>query len=243
MNKRALLEMSVETLDAAVAAARGGADRIELCENLPVGGVTPQTSLMRAVREQTRLPILVMIRPRGGDFCHSAEEFAQMQREIALAKTEGMDGVVLGILTREARVDIERVRELVELARPLPVTFHRAFDELEDLEQGLADVAATGAKRVLTSGGKATAEEGCQEIARLVKQAADHITILPGGGVRPSNLSKIARVTRAGEFHSGLSSLLPYPRWEHATFEAGVRELVRVLEEESRNLQPAPSAS
>jgi copper homeostasis protein len=243
MNKKALLEMSVETLDAAIAAVRGGADRIELCENLSVGGVTPSAELMRDARAQIKVPIFVMIRPRGGDFCYSPSEFSEMKSQIASVKSAGMDGVVFGILTKDGHVDVEQNEELALLSKPLPVTFHRAFDELRDLTQGLEDVIASGATRVLTSGGEPTAEEGCREIARLIRQASGRITILPGGGIRPANLSQIARETRASEFHSGLSNLLPYPRHEHLEFEAGVRQLVRLLEEESRNLEPAPSGN
>ena len=243
MKNRALLEMSVETLQAAVAAARGGADRIELCEDLTVGGVTPSAELMQAAREQVRLPIFVMIRARGGDFFYSAAEFEQMKRSIAVAHAAGMDGVVFGILTGDGRVDVERNRELAKLAQPLPVTFHRAFDELRDQEQGLEDIITAGASRVLTSGGEATAEEGCAQIRRLLRQAGERMVILPGGGIRPGNLSKIARETRAHEFHSGLSNLLAYPQDEHRQFEAGVRALIKVLEEESRNLEPAASGN
>jgi copper homeostasis protein len=242
MKNRALLEMSVETLDAAVAALRGGADRIELCENLSVGGVTPRAALMRAAREQIEIPIFAMIRSRGGDFLYTAEEFEEMKAGIRLAKAAKMDGIVLGILNPDGRVDVGRTAELIELADPLPATFHRAFDALSDLGEGLEDVIRTGATRLLTSGGKATAEEGYPEIAMLVRQARERITILPGGGIRPINLSRIARETRASEFHSGLSNLLPYPRREHQRFEAGVRELIRVLEQESSNLQPTSRA-
>jgi len=239
MKNRALLEMSVETLDAAVAAVRGGADRVELCEDLSVGGMTPNLDLIKATRGRLHIPIFVMIRPRGGDFCYSAAEFRRMKSEIAQAREAGMDGVVLGILTPEGRVDIERTGELVRLAKPLPATFHRAFDGLADLAQGLENVIATGATRVLTSGGMATADEGASAIERLLEQAGNRIVILPGGGIRPGNLSKIVRATRAAEFHSGLSNLLPHPGSNHREFEAGVRDLIKVLENESGRLATA----
>lgn len=241
MKTRAVLEISVDTLEAAVAAVRGGADRIELCENLSVGGVTPNVELMREARKHMSAPIFAMIRPRDGDFVYSAAEFEQMKKQIELARSAGMDGVVFGILKNDTQVDVARNSTLVRLAVPLPVTFHRAFDELANLKQGLEDVIATGATRVLTSGGAATAEEGCADIAQLVRQAGTRIIILPGGGVRPQNLSKIVRATRAAEFHSGLSNLLPAQQNGHAEFENGVRALIRVLEEESLNLQPARS--
>ena len=239
MKNRALLEMSVETLDAAVAAVRGGSDRVELCEDLSVGGMTPNLDLIKATRGRLHIPIFVMIRPRGGDFCYSPAEFRRMKEEIAQAKEAGMDGVVLGILTPEGQVDIERTGELVCLARPLPATFHRAFDGLADLAQGLENVIATGATRVLTSGGMATADEGASAIERLLEQARDRIVILPGGGIRPANLSKIVRTTGAAEFHSGLSNLLRHPGSNHREFEAGVRDLIKVLENESGRLATA----
>jgi copper homeostasis protein len=242
MTKRPLLEMSVETLDAAIAAASGGADRIELCEDLSIGGVTPRAELMRQARAQIRIPIFAMIRTRGGDFHYSAAEFAEMKAQIEFAKSARMDGVVLGILTPDGRVDVKRTAELAHLAYPLPVTFHRAFDELKDLQAGLEDVISGGATKLLTSGGAATAAEGAGALAGLLRQAGARITILPGGGIRPGNLRTIARETRASEFHSGLSNLLPPSGRGHEEFEAGVRELVKVLEEEARDLQPAPSA-
>lgn len=242
MTKRPLLEMSVDTLDAAIAAARGGADRIELCEDLSVGGITPCAELMQQARAQIRIPIFAMIRTRGGDFCYSAAEFAEMKAQIELAKSLRMDGVVLGVLTPDGRVDVKRSAELADLANPLPMTFHRAFDELKDLRTGLEDVIETGATRLLTSGGATTAAEGARTLTGLLRQAGSRITILPGGGIRPVNLKTIARETRASEFHSGLSNLLPPSGRGHEVFEAGVRELVKVLEEEARDLQPAPSA-
>jgi copper homeostasis protein len=239
MKNRALLEMSVETLGAATAAVRGGADRIELCEDLSVGGVTPSPSLIQQAREQIRIPIFVMIRPRGGDFCYSEAEFERMKEETALAKAARMDGVVLGILTREGQVDIHRTKQLAHLANPLPVTFHRAFDELPDLAQGLEDVIAAGAARVLTSGGKPTAEEGCFQIGQLLEQAQERIIVLAGGGIRPFNLRRIARAARAAEFHSGLSDLIPGAGESHREFEQGVLALVKVLEEESQRFEAA----
>ena len=236
MKTRALLEMSVETLEAALAAVRGGADRIELCENLSVGGVTPSIDLMREAREQIGMPIFAMIRPRGGDFVYSAAEFEEMQAQIDVARAAGMDGVVFGILTRDRHVDVARNAVLVKMAAPLPVTFHRAFDELDDRERGLEDVIVTGATRVLTSGGAVSAEEGCGELAALVKQGGERITILAGGGIRPGNLRRIVRDTCAREYHSGMSDVRRKPE----EFEAGVREMARLLEVEAGKLQTSP---
>lgn len=224
-----LLEISVESLDCAIAAERAGADRIELCEYLAVGGVTPSELLMRETRAAVALPIFAMIRPRDENFVYSASELAQMRSEIALAKSCGMNGLVLGILHSDNTVNVKHTRELVELARPLPVTFHRAFDETPDLRAALASVISVGATRILTSGGKQTALDGATFLAELVSNAAGRIAILPGGGINASNLSEVVRLTRAREFHSGLGSTLPYGQSSASSFESAVRELVQLL--------------
>ena len=203
-----LLEISVETVEAAVAAERGGADRIELCSDLRVGGLSPSVDLMGAVREAVRLPIFAMIRPRGGDFVYSEAEFIAMRRDIETAQQQHMDGVVLGILEKDRRVDVARTHKLVDLARPLPVTFHRAFDETPDLSEALEDVIRTGSARILTSGGAKTAAEAIVMLAQLVRGAGERIVVVPGAGINPSNIAQIARETGAREFHSGLSSVL-----------------------------------
>jgi copper homeostasis protein len=229
MKRKSLLEISVETLEAAMAAERGGADRIELCGNLSVGGVTPDDALLRAVRAQVRIPIFSMVRPRAGDFVYSSAEFAEMKRAISAAKESGMDGVVLGILTEKHRVDSERTRQLVELANPLPVTYHRAFDEAADLHQALEDVIQSGAKRILTSGGAKSALEGAALLGELMEAAEERIVIVAGAGISGANIVEVARRTRAREFHSGLSAALPYGSKEHRKFEEEVRKLAEQI--------------
>lgn len=224
-----LLEISVETLEAAVAAERAGADRIELCADLSVGGVTPSAELMRATRALVKIPIFAMIRPRAGNFVYSDAELAQMRREIEIARSRGMDGIVLGVLREDSSVDVERTRELVNCARPLPVTFHRAFDEIRDICGALEDVIATGAMRILTSGGSRGAPEGAARLAELVSAARERIAVLPGGGINPSNLERVVRETGATEFHSGLGTSLPYPRKGHTEFEKQVGKLAAIL--------------
>ena len=225
MNWKCLLEISVEALESALAAERGGADRIELCRNLSVGGVTPDADLLRAVRAQVRIPIFSMVRPRAGDFVYSSAEFTEMKRSVVRAKESGMDGVVLGVLTKEHRVDVERTRELTELARPLPVTYHRAFDEIADLDQALEDIIQSGAKRILTSGGAKSALEGAATLAKLIEAAGERIAIVPGAGISSVNIAEVARRTRAREFHSGLSAALPYGSNEYKKVEEEVRIL------------------
>ena len=228
MKRKCLLEISVETLEAAMAAERGGADRIELCGNLSVGGVTPDTEILRTVRAQVHIPIFSMIRPRAGDFVYSDAEFSEMRHSIAYAKESGMDGIVLGALTKGRRVDVERTRELVEFARPLPVTYHRAFDEAID-PQALEDVIETGAKRILTSGGAKSALEGAAVLSELIEAARERIAIVPGAGISAANIAEVARRTKAREFHSGLSAALPYGSHEYRRFEEEVRKLTKKI--------------
>ena len=229
VKRKYLLEISVETGEAALAAQRGGADRIELCANLSIGGVTPSIEVMRTVREQLHIPIFAIIRPRGGDFVYSGGESAEMKCSIAAAKRAKMDGVVLGILTKDRLVDIERTRELVAIARPLPATFHRAFDDCANLYEALEDVMQTGASRILTSGGSKTALEGAALLAELVAAAGNRITIVPGAGIRASNVRRVVKETAAREFHSGLGSVLPYGSPDYKEFEAEVKKLADQL--------------
>ena len=229
MSKHLALEISVETLEAARAAQRGGADRIELCGDLSAGGITPNPDLMRIVRAQLHIPIFVMTRPRAGDFVYSSAEFTEMKGTISAAKESGLNGIVLGILTKEGRVDVQRTRELVELAMPLPVTYHRAFDESADLHQALEGVIQSGAKRVLTSGGAKSALEGAAALAKLIEAAGERIVIVPGAGISGVNIMGVSRRTRAREFHSGLSSVLPYGSKEYNRFEEEVRKLTEQI--------------
>jgi copper homeostasis protein len=229
VKKKILLEISVEALEAAAAAERGGTDRIELYSDLSVGGLTPQTALLRAVRRQIKIPIFVMIRPRAADFVYSPGEFAQMKESIAEAKNSGADGLVFGILKPNGTVEIDQTRELVELAQPLPVTFHRAFDESADLSQALEDVVRSGAARILTSGGAVTAPEGACKIEMLVAAAGERVTIVPGAGIHAANILQLATATRAREFHSGLSSVMPHGQTDYVKVENEVRAMVETL--------------
>jgi copper homeostasis protein len=227
---RTLLEISVESVERTAAAERGGADRIELCAELAVGGLTADEELMCVARTAVKLPIFAMIRPRAGDFVYSREECAVMRASIELAKRLEMNGVVLGLLTADGLVDVARTRELVEVAKPLPVTFHRAFDECADPLASLEDVIHTGAARVLTSGGAASAAAGAKMLARLVAAAGERIIILPGAGIHAGNIAEVARATGAKEFHSGLSSILARDA-SGEDFRAGVEKLAKKLRE------------
>jgi len=224
-----ILEISVESVAAAIAAERGGAQRIEFCANAREGGTTPSDELLRAVRERVRLPILSMVRPRAGDFVYSDAEFEIMRRDIQAAKEFQMDGVVLGLLEADGRIDVERSAQLVEQARPLPVTYHRAFDESRDLQKSLEDVIKTGAARLLTSGGRRTAPEALGVLAELVRIAGERLIVMPGSGIHAGNIRKVARTTGAREFHAGLSSVIASPANNLAAFEEEVRKLAAAL--------------
>ena len=224
-----ILEISVESVAAAMAAERGGAQRIEFCANAREGGTTPSDELLRAVRERVRLPILSMVRPRAGDFVYSDAEFEIMRRDIQAAKEFQMDGVVLGLLEADGRIDVERSAQLVEQARPLPVTYHRAFDESRDLQKSLEDVIKTGAARLLTSGGRRTAPEALGVLAELVRIAGERLIVMPGSGIHAGNIRKVARKTGAREYHAGLSSVIANPADNLAAFEEEVRKLAAAL--------------
>ena len=219
------MEISVESVERAVAAERGGASRIELCGALEVGGVTPSAELMRETRACVWAPIFAMVRPRGGNFVYSAAEFEEMKRSIEAARAAGMDGVVLGLLHVHGSVDVARTTELVRAAAPLPVTFHRAFDESADLYAALEDVVATGASRLLTSGGEATAPKAVARIAELVRRARGRVVVMPGSGITAGNAAEMAAATGAEEIHAGLSSVVAGDAVEEE-FEMEVRRLV-----------------
>jgi len=179
-----------------------GADRIELCAALDLGGTTPPMEDVVACVERAGLPVHVMIRPRGGDFVYDAAEFTLMLRDVERARVTGAAALVLGVLDGEGGIDVARTRELVECARPLPVTFHRAFDATSDLQAALDAVIATGAARLLTSGGAATAAEGIAPLARLVESAGSGLEVMAGGGVRAPNVRRIVTETAVRAVHA-----------------------------------------
>jgi copper homeostasis protein len=229
MSRPYILEISVESLDAALAAERGGAQRLELCANAREGGTTPSADLLRSTRERVQIPIFTMIRPRAGNFVYSDAEFAAMQRDIDTAKQLHADGLVLGLLTADTQIDIARTSQLVQRAKPLPVTFHRAFDECTNLSKSLEDVIKTGAARLLTSGGKSTAPEALDVLASLIRTAAGRIIVMPGSGLHAGNIQEVVQKTNASEYHAGLSTIISSPTDNLSAFEAEVRKFAIAL--------------
>ena len=196
-------EACCPSAEAAGIAAKNGASRVELCESLEIGGVTPSQKMIEQVlKENPGVCVNVLVRPRGGDFIFSEDEIQTMLKDIRLCKSLGVNGVVIGALRPDGGVDMACMRRLIEEARPLSITFHRAFDECSDVRDCLEDVIALGCDRLLTSGHEKNALEGRFTIAELVKQAAGRIIIMAGCGVRPSNINIIAESTKAEEYHS-----------------------------------------
>ena len=195
------LEIACFNLESALVVSKSEADRVELCADVSAGGITPTLIDIKALRKETEKEIMIMIRPRGGDFCYSDEEFEQMKSEIILIKNFRVDGFVFGILNKENEIDFERNQELIELAKPFPCSFHRAFDRTSDLENSLETVIKLGFKTILTSGAN-NVNDGKQTLKTLVKKAKNRITIMPGGGLRSTNIQEIDSFTNATYFHS-----------------------------------------
>ena len=196
-----LVEACVDAIDAAIEAERGGAERLELCGELLQGGVTPSAGLVAAVWDKIDIPLFVLVRPRPGDFLYSDDELDVMRRDIEQLKTLAVDGVVIGTLTADGDVDVERMRELIALARPLSVTFHRAFDFVRDQDAALDALLELGVERVLTSGGAPTAVEGATRIAALAQRAGDRMIVMAGGSITAANVGQVVAATGVKEVH------------------------------------------
>ena len=195
------LEICVDNVESAIDAQNAGADRVELCNNLMEGGTTPGFGTISSARNNLTIGLHVIIRPRGGDFLYTDLEYDILRREIDKCGECGVDGIVLGILESSGGIDVERTGKLIESARPMSVTFHRAFDMCHEPEKGLEDVISAGADRLLTSGQKNKADEGTELIRKLIRQAKDRIIIMPGSGINELNIATVAKTTGAKEFH------------------------------------------
>jgi copper homeostasis protein len=196
-----LLECCVNSAVSAIEAQKGGADRVELCENMLEGGCTPSSGTIKLARQHLHIGLFVMIRPRGADFCYSTEEFEVMKHDVQMTKDLGADGVVFGILKPDGTIDKERMAKLAELARPMGITCHRAFDMTRDPFEALNDLINLGIDRILTSGQRDSALLGAPLIQELIAKAQDKIILMPGHGIKEYNLEQVIRETGAKEFH------------------------------------------
>jgi copper homeostasis protein len=210
-----ILEIAANSVASALAAQEGGADRIELFTALELGGLTPSHAQIALARERLHIPLYVLIRPRACDFLYSDLECETMQRDIETCAALGCDGVVLGVLDADGRVDTTRCRALIAAAGNLGVTFHRAFDLTRDPSAALNDLIELGCERVLTSGARASALEGAELIRQLIELAAGRIVVMPGAGVDAGNIGRLREVTGASEFHASAKRQLPSGmRWQ-----------------------------
>lgn len=203
-----LLEICVFNIASAIEAEKAGADRIELCENYDNGGTTPSFGYLKTVREKINIPVFPMIRPRGGDFFYSKEELEIMAKDIQLCKDLGYQGVVFGLLNQDGTIDVANTSRLVDLAYPMDVTFHRAFDRCKMPFVALENIIQCGCKRILTSGQMPKVSEGILLVKELVDLAGDRIIIMPGSGLNSANVNNIVTITRAKEVHSSARKIL-----------------------------------
>jgi copper homeostasis protein len=231
LSRPIVFELCAETLDACLRARIGGADRIELCTALDVGGLTPDHELIAEAVHRSGLAVHVILRPHADGFHCSAADFDSICEELHHAQRLGVSGVVFGILHADGAVDVERTRTLVDLAGPLETTFHRAFDATPDLAQALEDVISTGCDRILTSGGAPDVLTGADALARLVTQAADRIQIAAGGGLRVENAQTVARITQTRHFHGSLQKPATSPGLRPPISVEEIREVTRILQE------------
>ena len=200
------LEVCAISLASALAAQKGGAYRVELCDNLYEGGTTPSHGCIKLAREKLHIKLNVLIRPRGGDFLYSEDEMEIIQRDIQYCKRTGIDGVVVGFLTPDGEVDTDRTEEITKVAHPMSVTFHRAFDVCRDPYEALEKLIDLQVDRILTSGQRNTAPEGVELIAELVKRAGDRGIVMPGAGLNPANIKDVHKQVQAKEYHASLQS-------------------------------------
>jgi copper homeostasis protein len=200
------IEIATTDFTTTEAAVKGGADRIELCSALSEGGLTPSLGLIKQCKEKFHLPIFPIIRPRGGDFLYTDDEFKIITRDLLLCRQLNCEGVVIGFLQKDGGIDIKRTELAVKLAYPMEVTFHRAFDRCRDPFRAMEQIISAGCQRILTSGQQLKAEDGAELIGQLITAADDRIVIMPGSGISANNIKSLAEKTNAVEFHGALRS-------------------------------------
>ncbi|XP_076103438.1 copper homeostasis protein cutC homolog isoform X1 [Mytilus galloprovincialis] len=203
------MEVCADSVLSAVNAEKGGAIRVELCSNLAEGGTTPSAGLLKVVKSRLKIPIYVMLRPRGGDFFYSDDEFEVLMEDLKLLKTIGADGFVFGFLNSNGTIDKDRCKEVIDAIRPLAATFHRAIDTTVDIMTALEVVIKIGFTRVLTSGGCSTALEGLPIISEMICKAKGRIIVMPGGGINENNISRVLQQSKAKEFHCSARTSRP----------------------------------
>jgi copper homeostasis protein len=212
-----LFESCVDSVEAAIASARGGAGRVELCAQLEVGGTTPDIGLIAACVEAVPIPVFVMVRPRGGDFVYDAGEISEMAADIRAATAAGAQGVVFGALRADGSIDEEAMRRLIYTAKAMPVTCHKAIDASRGVDEALDVLLALGVDRVLTSGGALTADDGAASIASMVARAGDALVVMAGGGVRAASVADLIDRTGVREVHARLIPAGLAPPYDEAT--------------------------
>ena len=202
-------EICIDSVESGIAAEKGGAIRVELCDNLFETGTTPSAGMIEIVRKNVNIDLFVMIRPRGGDFLYTPYEIEIMKKDIEIAKELGADGVVFGVLNKDGEIDMKIMKELIELSRPMEINFHRAFDLTRDPYKSLEDLIKLGIDRVLTAGHENTVIEGIDTLKDLVEQAGEKISIMPGGNVTPRNIKKIIEAIGVSECHLSARKTIP----------------------------------
>jgi copper homeostasis protein len=207
--KRPVVEVSVEGVDGLLVAQENGADRVELCASVLEGGITPSIGMVREALRRARIPVFVIVRPRGGDFLYSEAEFESMRQDVIALKELGVPGIVTGCLTADGEVDKQRTAELLRLARPMSFTFHRAFDMVRDPVQALEVLISLGVDRLLTSGQRSTAIEGLATLKRLGQVAKGRMIVMPCGGLRADNVAQVCRETELWELHFAAHTMEP----------------------------------
>jgi copper homeostasis protein len=243
INMSILLEVCAFNMQSAVIAQKAGAARVELCDNPVEGGTTPSYGTIKATREKITIALYPIVRPRGGNFFYDEEELAIIKQDILLCKQLGCDGISTGVQKRNGEIDTGQLKRIVEWAYPMGVTCHRVFDATPDPFKALEDIIDCGCERILTSGQKSTAPEGAGMLAKLVQQAGGRIIIMPGAGVRSSNIEKLMQETGATEFHTSARIMAPDPVTHHNPAIADAGHLYLANEEELGKILKAISSS